>query len=166
MSDFMKSLSSYNLFNNLLPGVVFCVVVSELYPVSLVQKDLVSGVFFYYFIGVVIGRVGSIVIEPFLKKVGFLSFSKYPDYVVASKTDTKLDILSETNNMYRSIFSMALAIAATALHFYLIEAFEGFKIYSIYAYIFGLTVLFAWSYKKQTNYIRSRVEQVVRKEAE
>jgi hypothetical protein len=162
----MKNLSSYNLFNNLLPGVVFCVVVSQLFPVSLLQKDIVTGVFFYYFIGLILGRIGSVVIEPMLKKIGFLSFSKYSDYVEASKIDAKLDILSETNNMYRSIFSMSLAIVVTALHFYLVEHIEDFKTYSIYAYILGLTVLFAWSYKKQTNYIKSRVEHSVRKDAE
>ena len=166
MSDFMKNLSSYNLFNNLLPGVVFCVIASELFPISLVQNDLVTGIFFYYFIGLIIGRVGSVVIEPTLKKVGFLNFSEYSDFIDASKSDVKLEVLSETNNMYRSVFSMSLALVAVALHFGLTAQIEGFKSYSTYIYIIGLTALFAWSYRKQTAYIKTRVQNTLRKEAE
>lgn len=166
MSDFMKNLTSYNLFNNLLPGVVFCVVVTKLYPISLVQTDLVTGVFFYYFVGLIISRLGSVVIEPVLKKIGFLNFSEYSDYIDASKKDTKLEVLSETNNMYRSIFSMSLALVVAALHFYLVRKFEIFKIYSAYAYTIVLASLFAWSYRKQTAYIYARVKNTVRKEAD
>ncbi len=43
MSDFMKNLTSYNLFNNFLPGVVSCVVVTKLFPISLVQTELLTG---------------------------------------------------------------------------------------------------------------------------
>lgn len=157
MSDFVKSISSYNLFNNLLPGVVFCVLASKLFPISLVQKDLITGVFFYYFVGLVIGRIGSVIIEPILKFTGFISFSNYPDYIEASKTDKNLKILSETNNMYRSILSMFLFLVAISFHFYLSSKFEGFSDYVLYLYVFGLIVLFAWSYKKQSQYIKVRV---------
>jgi len=158
MSDFMKQLSSYNLFNNLLPGVVFCVLVSQLFPISLIQEDIITGVFFYYFVGLVIGRIGSIVIEPLLKKTKIISFSSYSEYLSASKSDPKIEVLSETNNMYRAILSMTLAMALTALHFYLSEAYDSYLFYSKYIFITGLLILFGWSYRKQTQYVKSRIE--------
>jgi len=164
MSDFMKQLSSYNLFNNLLPGVVFCVLISQLFPVSLIQKDIVTGVFFYYFVGLVIGRLGSIVIEPILKKIKFISFSSYSEYLTASKVDPKIETLSETNNMYRAMLSMALAIVIAAIHFYLSDEYTNYLVYSKYILVSGLLMIFGWSYRKQTQYVKSRVENNQTKE--
>jgi hypothetical protein len=37
-----------------------------------------------------------------LKKISFLKFALYSDFVSASKNDTKLGVLSEADNMYRT----------------------------------------------------------------
>jgi hypothetical protein len=163
MSDFFKSLSSYNLFNNLLPGVVFCVLTSKMFLVSLVQTDIASGVFFYYFVGLVISRIGSIIVEPLLKKIGFISFANYSDFISASKEDPKIDVLSEANNMYRTILSMMLLTALVGVYEFLKTSFELFDKYSIYAVMIALIFIFAFSYRKQTQFIKSRVEKVIDK---
>jgi hypothetical protein len=111
MSDFLKNISSYNLFNNLLPGVVFCVSLDKIFSISLIQEDIVTGLFFYYFVGLVISRVGSVVFEPVLKATGFLSFANYSDFISASKEDPKIEVFSEVNNMYRTILAMISLIA-------------------------------------------------------
>ena len=80
MKDLLEKLSSYNIFNYLLPGVVFVAISSSLTGYSLIQDDIVIGVFLYYFIGLVISRIGSILVEPVLKGLGFLHFSEYRDY--------------------------------------------------------------------------------------
>jgi hypothetical protein len=163
MSDFLKSLSSYNLFNNLLPGVVFCVLINKLFFIPLIQPDIVVGVFFYYFVGLVISRFGSIVVEPILKKIGFLSFAPYPDYIIASKEDAKIEILSEANNMYRTMLSMMLLIALIGIYSLLKYQFEVLDKYSTHMMIGSLILLFSWSYKKQTQFIKSRVTKVIDK---
>ena len=67
MKDLLDKLSSYNIFNFLLPGVVFAVFVSKATSFKLMQEDVLSGAFVYYFIGAVISRIGSLVVEPALK---------------------------------------------------------------------------------------------------
>jgi hypothetical protein len=111
MNTLLEKLSSYNLLNNLLPGVVFCYVTTEITGYKLVQKNVLIGLFLYYTIGLIIGRIGSLFIEPILKH--FSPVSKYDDFVNASKIDKKIELLSETNNIYRTITSLIVALFIT-----------------------------------------------------
>ena len=106
MKDILSKLSSYNLFNYLFPGIVFVIAAGKLTHYSLIQQDIVIGVFLYYFIGLVVSRFGSLVIEPILRKTSFLRFANYGDFVAASKKDEKLELLSEVNNTYRTLCSL------------------------------------------------------------
>lgn len=106
MNEIFDKISSYNIFNYLLPGTLFAAISDEYSSYSFIQDDVLLGVFYYYFIGLVISRVGSLVIEPFLKKIGFLKFTEYEKFLTASQVDEKLDELSEANNMYRTMCSL------------------------------------------------------------
>lgn len=157
MKDLLEKLSSYNIFNYLLPGVVFVAISSSLTGYSLIQDDIVIGVFLYYFIGLVISRIGSIVVEPVLKGVGFLHFSEYKDYIQATKEDKLLEILSEANNMYRTFLSLFLCLAMLKT-FEVITGYHPFLNDWLPAIIVvGLLFIFAFSYRKQTSYISKRV---------
>jgi hypothetical protein len=85
MNELLSRLSSYHLFNYLLPGCLFAVVASKFTHHQVIQQNLVLGLFLYYFYGLVISRLGSLVLEPFLKRVRFLKFSDYGDFVIASR---------------------------------------------------------------------------------
>jgi len=103
MKDILSKLSSYNLFNYLLPGIIFVVLATKVTHYSFIQQDILIGAFLYYFIGLVISRLGSLVIEPLLKCLLFLQFADYKDFLAASKKDEKIELLSEVNNTYRTL---------------------------------------------------------------
>ncbi|WP_412514228.1 hypothetical protein [Shewanella indica] len=157
MKDLIDKLSSYNIFNYLLPGVVFVAIASSLTKYNFVQKDIVIGVFLYYFIGLVISRIGSVVIEPILKWTGFVRFSEYRDYVDASHKDKLIEVLSEANNMYRTFISLFLSLSLLKIYEALSEQFQCLNSLSSEIAIVGLLALFAFSYRKQTAYITKRV---------
>src|SRR5579864_3356969 len=50
MNDLLTKLSSYNVFNYLLPGVVFAILASAIVHYPVVQHDVLVGAFLYYFI--------------------------------------------------------------------------------------------------------------------
>jgi hypothetical protein len=158
MTEILDKLTSYNLFNYLLPGTLFAVIADKGTTYSFVQDDLVVGAFFYYFIGLVISRIGSLFIEPLLKKIGFLKFSDYKDFLHVSKLDNKIEELSESNNMYRTLCSLFFVL--TMLFFYqvLSKNCVFLQQYESYLLVVMLFLLFLFSYRKQTNYIRSRIE--------
>jgi len=164
MKDLLEKLSTYNIFNYLLPGMVFVAISKSLTKYNFVQEDIIIGVFLYYFIGLVISRVGSIVIEPILKWIKFVKFSEYSDYVEASNKDKIIELLSEANNMYRTFVSLFLSLSLLKIFEVLSERFIMLDDISSEMAILGLLFLFAFSYRKQTAYITKRVVSAKDKE--
>lgn len=80
MNQLTEKISSYNLFNNLLLGTVYSYDESNMMGLEFNEKSLFICAFLFSFLGLVISRFGSIVIEPKYKKTGFLKFVDYPDY--------------------------------------------------------------------------------------
>lgn len=158
MKDLLDKLSSYNLFNYLLPGIVFVVLAKALTTFQLVQQDIILGVFLYYFIGLVISRLGSIVIEPLLKWSKVLNFAPYADFVSASREDKTLDVLSEANNMYRTFCSLFASLILLKIYECLSISFPIIGRWNAEFLIVGLLVLFCFSYRKQTQYITKRIQ--------
>ena len=158
MKELLDKLSSYNIFNYLFPGVLFAVILSKISDYNLIQKDIITGAFLYYFVGLVISRIGSLFIEPFLKRVKFLKFADYSKFVAASKVDSKIELFSEINNMYRTICSMFILLAIVKLYESYLSELTFFKEYGIGIMIFLILALFIFSYRKQTNYITKRVD--------
>lgn len=157
MKEILDKISSYNLFNYLLPGTVFVFLLAKISVINLIQKDILIGGFLYYFIGLVISRIGSVIIEPLLSKLNFIKFADYSDFVTYSKVDTKIDILSESNNMYRTIIALILCLLLTKLFTWITEISGLTKIWSYIILLIVILILFLFSYRKQTNYITKRI---------
>jgi hypothetical protein len=118
--------------------------------------------FLAYFLGLVISRVSSIIIEPLLKKIKFVKFAEYKDFVLASESDKKIELLSESNNMYRVFISLFFVLIIIILYeIFLQDIFVG---YTSYIVMIGLLILFLFSYRKQTSYITQRIEIFKNKE--
>ncbi len=56
MDKLIEKISTYNLFNYLLPGVLFTVFAKYFIYIDLAQGDIVLDIFLYYFIGLVVSR--------------------------------------------------------------------------------------------------------------
>lgn len=157
MSDFLSKIASYNIFNYLLPGILFVVLAQVLTPYSFAQDDIIIGVFVYYFIGMVISRLGSLIIEPLFKATGFLKFQTYEEFVRVSKNDTKLDTLSETNNTYRTFCALFLSLIGLKIYELIEQACPVLQGWGVYTLLGVLLLLFLFSYRKQTQYISKRI---------
>lgn len=156
MNSLLEKISSYNIFNYLFPGVLFVLLLEAITPYSLIQKDLVVGVFLYYFVGMTISRLGSLVIEPILRKTSFLNFAKYEDYVQACIRDVKLETLSEVNNTYRTLCALFVTLGAIKVYERFIQKCPFIEENGGYILIISLLLLFLLSYRKQTAYITNR----------
>lgn len=158
MKEILDKISSYNLFNYLLPGTLFTILLDKLTIFSFVQNDFISAAFVYYFIGLVISRFGSLVIEPILRKISFLEFTDYREFISASKKDPKIDLLSESNNMYRTFSSMLILLMLLKLYELIELKFQMLKNWDQYILIGLLLIMFLYSYRKQTGYITKRIK--------
>jgi hypothetical protein len=158
MKDLLDKLSSYNLFNYLLPGIIFVVLASEVTHYSFIQQDIVIGGFLYYFIGLVISRFGSLVIEPLLKYFSFLQFADYKDFVAASKKDEKIELFSQVNNTYRTLSSLFILLLLLKLYEKVEGRFPILKEWDAFILMVLLLIIFLLSYRKQTSYIKKRIK--------
>ncbi|EOR19978.1 hypothetical protein A500_19239 [Clostridium sartagoforme AAU1] len=158
MEKFFEQLTSYNILNNLLPGAIFCYLLKYSMNITLLDSDLIGNLFFYYFCGMVISRVGSVIIEPVLKKVKYVKFAEYKDFVKASKKDSKIEVLSESNNMYRTFIALFTILIITKIYYNLSQKFIILNSIWKVLILVILLILFLMSYRKQVNYIKKRVD--------
>lgn len=171
--SFIEKISSYNLFNNLYPGIIFCCILKYLLNVDILLDEWYENAFLFYFCGSVISRFGSLVIESILciklkifrtkKSWSFLKRASYEEYLFASSEDKLLVTLSETNNTYRTLLSVSVCSLITKLFIETNNFLISKNIYFLennidLIILIGLTLLYLFSFKKQTKYIKDRVE--------
>lgn len=154
----VDKLSQYELMTNMIPGTVLCWLLDEWVGYHLLPVNGWLCVVVVYFVGLVNGRVGSVIIEPFLKCTGIVTFAPYHQFVEAEKRDAKVTLLSQVNNMYRAFLSVFFVVLAAWLlkSIELKWAIEEDVRNFILAVM--LLVLFLLSYRKQTSFVKKRIE--------
>lgn len=162
MKELLEKLSTYNLFNYLLPGTLFVVFSGNVVSYSFLGNNLVVIAFVYYFLGLSISRVGSLIIEPVFKKLGVVKFVGYGDFVTASKKDESIPIFLEATNMYRTFCAMFLLIILLKIYSFYNNPWLERHGESILLLLF--LGMFVYSYRKQVQYIGKRVKSVLESE--
>lgn len=162
MEQFLDKLSRYHILNNLIPGIAFLYIVNAIGIYS-TAFDNAYGVFFIgYIAGMILSRLGSVIIEPWFKKWKIVNYAPYADFLNAERKDNKIMTLLEENNMYRTLVTMFLII----LLLYgcslipIVNTFMHTK-WATLVLIALLLLLYVLSYRKQTSYIRKRVENAL-----
>lgn len=169
MEAILEKIESYHIFTSLYPGILFAVLSEGMFHewvMQLQETSMVMALCVCYFIGMLINRVGSLVVEPCLKKTGLVTFAPLEQYIEASKKDSKIEILSESNNTYRSLAALFLILG---LHKLILvfggECLEKFCIEHmdwilILVWFLGLLMMVV-SYRKQTQYIVKRIKKIL-----
>ena len=157
MSELLEKLSTYNLFNYLLPGVVFSVLADNFTKYNFVHDEIIIAVFIFYFVGLVISRFGSVIIEPILKKIKFVEFAEYKEYLKTAETDDDLKTLSEVNNSYRTYCAVFFVLGLLKLFELISAQFTWVDEAAPFLLITIVLVMFLFAYRKQTKYIYKRI---------
>ena len=164
METLLDRLSSYNLLNYLLPGVLFLVLVDILDIADIDESNILLMIFVGYFAGMFISRVGSVVIEPWFKKMRIVEYAKYEDFVKAEAKDSKIPTLLSENNLFRTFIALFLILLVLFSICLIPQAKEWLRTPLAKIIVLLLTlVLFIVSYSKQSNYIRKRIEMALKK---
>jgi hypothetical protein len=158
LKELSDKISSFNIFNYLLPGILFVVIAKELTGMDLILTRHLLGVFLYYFIGMVICLFGSLVIEPLLHRLNFVKFIDYKSFILAARNDDQLELLSHINNIYQSMVSMSVLLIIVKAYSYVKYALAIPNSISIIFALIGIIVLFLFSYRKQAMHIAKRIE--------
>lgn len=172
-----EQISAYEIFNHIVPGAVYIILADRFTSFSFLTGRILPDIIIFYFAGVVIGRIGSLLLEKALSRKGkktgkaFLERAPYRDYLKAEKKDAehKLNQLLTANNMYRSLASAAALLLLSVLADWLLPVLpDGMltrRIVILVACIL-LTLLFLFSLRKQTGYIARRVKHLTEDESD
>lgn len=158
LAAFLGRISNYNLLNNLIPGAILCVLLKYLVGYDLMNVGTLELLVIFYFVGMVNGRIGSLVVEWFLKKVHFVTFREHKQFVAAEQKDKKIVYLSETNNMYRSMISVAFTALLVKLYHVGVDLHWNWGNVSEWVALVAILIIFSCAYRKQTKYIVSRID--------
>lgn len=168
LAQIVEKISSYNIVNNLYPGILFVYVLKIMFGTNLLLNNWFENLIVFYFVGMVLSRIGSIIIEPVMKKINIIKYAPYQDYVKASSIDSLVDTLSETNNTYRTLLSTFICVFMYKLGVSINEICLKNEITFLqenkdWILLALLILLFVFSYVKQTSYVRKRVESVLKR---
>lgn len=166
LSVFIDKLSHYSFVTNILPGAVLCIILKDLigYDLFVTKEWYLLGIIFY-FVGIVCNRFGSVCVEPLLKpkRTESEKRSDYTNFMKAEQLDSKVITLNTENNVFRSYVSVC-ALSVIALGFRgLTELWPIIAKYQAIIVLVLILVLFVFSYRKQTKYVRERVEILTKK---
>ena len=155
----IKSISRYELLNNLIPGIILCFIL-EYIGYEITNDDWLTNIVIYYFAGLVNGRISSVVLEFLCKKISFIDWRSYSSYNNAKNKRSNIVTLQEIANMYRSLASVFM-IALSALLYRHISNYWFWLDNNCYWIIWGLLfVLFLFSYRKQVKYVTKIIDEV------
>lgn len=162
----IDKLSQYNFLTNILPGSVLCIILKYLVGYDLIPDDYYQAGIVFYFVGMVNSRLGSLVVEPLLKAILWVKYAPYSDFLQAEKEDSKITLLSQENNVFRSYITVMFISAIVYIY----------KNYSLdwrclmrdepLVLIISLLVIFLFAFRKQTSFVRKRVEKFIKKSKE
>lgn len=163
METFLDKLSRYHILNNLIPGIAFLYII-DVIGIYGTAFDNAYGVFFIgYIAGMVLSRLGSVIIEPWFKSWRIVKYAPYPDFLKAEQKDSKIKTLLEENNMYRTLVTMFIIVLLLYVCSLIpvVNTFIHTK-WATLVLLVLLLVLYALAYRKQTSYIKKRVEKAVK----
>jgi len=154
----IDKISSYNIFNFFFPGAVFSALADHLGIIAPPSDKLIERLVWYYFIGLIISRIGSLMVEPILKSIKFVTYADYKMYLAASQADSQMATMVETSNTYRTIIAAFLALAVSFIVNTLANDLKIDVNTRELVLISGALILFLFSFRKQSNYISRRAE--------
>ncbi len=154
MEKLIEKIEIYHFINYILPGTIFVAIFNKICINEFIDSNVVIAVVEYYFIGLILSRIGSIILQPIFQKIKLIKYADYNKYIQASEEDNKLEILQREANQYRTY-------VATFIILFIIQSYTCIvnKKFSIILIFFvGLIALFILAYKKQIKFIVNRVE--------
>lgn len=158
MEKIIDKLSSYHIFNYIIPGGLFIILCNNYINIKIEQEKFIYFFLMSYFIGIIISRISSLVTEKLMYFVFNIKKESHENYIKATKKDEKIEILMQDMNMYRNICTMLIILLIMEV----IKIFELCQLIDkellIVLLFILLIIIFICAYIKQTKYIISRVK--------
>ncbi len=162
MDNIINKISSYNILNHLLPGVVFAIMLRFFTIFNIFTGEIILDLFLFYFVGAIIGRIGSF-IKYFFNWTELTIFEKRKDFLKSEKNNGKIKSLVEASNNHRNFAAMFLLLFIALIADFFVKIYN-INIFQPWFYAILVIILFfffCWSYVKQSEIISEDVRSDV-----
>lgn len=153
MEKIIEKMEIYQFLNYIFPGVIFGTIFTRIIGENFFDSNIVIAIIEYYFIGLVLSRIGSIIVKPILEKLKIINFEQYNEFLKCGKKDEKIDLLQREANQFRTYIATFICLFFIELILCIINK----KFYKTILLFIGLVWLFEKSYQKQTEFIVKRI---------
>lgn len=157
MEKLLDKISHYEIVNNIIPGAIYIFILKNYCGINLLTSEWFYDIIQFYFFGVVISRIGSVIIEPICKKIKLVKYCSHADYIIASKNDDLIVTMSTINNMYRSLCTVFFSSLITKLYIVEIHNHNISTDIARTILIIFLLATFLLAYRKQVKHITNRI---------
>ena len=159
MEKIVNKMESYHIFTFIIPGTLFLLLCKLVCGINIDENNLIMLLFMSYFVGIIISRIGSLIVGNILNYVFNVKLENYDNYISAEKKDEKIWILMKDGNMFRNLCTMTIIVLIIKIIMMLnLHKLLGNDALFLMAIIL-LIVLFSLSYVKQEKMIISRVKK-------
>lgn len=152
METLIKGLGAYDLFVNLIPGVLYYLFAPDWFQQLFTSANGFELLIVCYFFGIVLSRVGSLVIENFLKWRSWILIPDYMSFIKAEEMDEKVSKLERIGSLSSMAIILCLVYTANNLCGY-----SPIGWYKTIVFL-ALAILFVFSFMKQKRYVAERVQ--------
>jgi hypothetical protein len=163
LKSFSDKVSSYQIFTFLFPGAVFLGILKTSYTEEMPELNIWEKLFLCYTIGMIISRIGTLVIEGTMiwlnRWINALDKIEYKNIILAERRDTKLNMLIQISNTYRTMAAVFLTILIAAAVNKISSLGFDFSCDLLW-FCVAMILLFVLSFRKQYSYAKKRADFV------
>ena len=156
INSLFNKLSAYQLLSLMLPGASLLGTLKFIFTIDIkVNENIWWFLLASYVVGIILSRIGSLLIEEVFKKMGFIKGYNVGNYIAKRKEDDMVETLLSFANLYRSFCALSIVLIIVTMvkgygfcdywHYFLLEVL--------------LLLLFAFSFCKQYNYFYSIIPE-------
>lgn len=159
MKELLDKISGYSIINNLIPGAVLCFFINDYLKLRIIKDEVFVNICLFYFIGIIISRVGSIIVEKVCEESKLIQKKDYGQFIEAEKNDEKLKTIAEICDLYRSIVALSIILMIGVIIAYFKVNYSSEKTIILLVIFVLLLVLMVSAYRKQTGYVVDRIKK-------
>ena len=150
-------LDAYDVLANLVPGAALTYALHFSQFPTPAPNDWAAFLLVAFVAGVTTNRIGSLILDPILRKLKFLKPKNYESFVASERSDKKLQTLVSNHGLYRTFFTAGLIyLLLLGLSSMFPSLASANQLVFILFVVAGMTV-FLFAFRKEDDYIHTRV---------
>lgn len=159
----LEKLDAYDLIANLVPGAALTYALHFSRFPTPAPEEWAAFLLVAFVAGVTTNRLGSLVLDPVLRRLRFLNRKNYPLFVASEKVDQKLETLVANHGLYRTFFMAGLIYLSLLAVSSMFPAIATADQAVFVAFVLVGMAIFLFAFRKEDQYIHDRIQAARRK---